>query len=470
MSKDIQDSTRKSKKISRKPRLKLPKHLEHINKMAAGIDVGSKSHFVAVPEGCDNITVREFLSFTSDLHALADWLEQCGIETIVMESTGVYWIPLYELLESRGFEVLLVDARHVKNVSGRKTDVLDCQWLQQLHTYGLLSGAFRPDEQICALRAYLRQRAMLIEKTAAHIQHMQKALSQMNIQLHNVIGDITGQTGLKIIRAIIKGERDTKVLASYRDRRCKNPIEIIEKSLKGSYRDEHIFALQQAIELYDYYHNKIQECDDRIEKELSQFETKKEVTEEELSKLSMKKRASNKHAPQFNLKAHLIRLSGVDLTAIPGIDTYTGLKIISEIGLNMNRWKTGKQFASWLGICPGNKVSGGKQLSSKSKRTTNRVAAALRIAASTLYRSQSALGAFLRRLKSRLGSPKAISATAHKLALIVFNMLKNGQEYFEIGQNYYEQQYRKRLVRNLNARAKELGFVLVEAPIQQALR
>lgn len=306
---------------------------------------------------------------------------------------------------------------------------------------------------------------MLIEKTAFHIQHMQKAISQMNIQLHNVIGDTTGKTGLKIIRAIIQGERDAKVLANYRDYRCKNPLEIIEKSLKGSYRDEHIFSLQQAVDLYDYYHNKIQECDDRIEKELSKFETKKEITEEELSKLPRKRRSGNKHAPRFNLQAHLIRLSGVNLTAIPGIDTYTGLKIISEIGLNMNRWKTGKQFASWLGICPGNQVSGGKQLSGKSKRTSNRVAAALRIAASTLYKSHSALGAFLRRLKSRLGSPKAITATAHKLALIVFNMLKYGQEYFETGQNYYEQQYRKRLVKSLNTRARELGFLLIEAPI-----
>ena len=393
MHKDTQNKRYKSKKKvpQGKTAIKLPKHLEHINKMAAGIDVGSASHFVAVPEGCDEIGVMEFKSFTADLHALANWLEKCGIETIAMESTGVYWIPLYELLESRGFEVKLVDARHVKNVSGRKTDVLDCQWLQQLHTYGLLSGAFRPDYEICVLRSYLRQRNMLIENTASHIQHIQKAL-----------------------------------------------------------------------DLYDYYHSKIQECDDKIEKELLKFQSQKEVAEEELFKPTRTRRASDKNAPLFNLKAHLIRMTGVDLTAVPGIEAHSGLKIISEIGLDMSRWKTGKQFASWLGLCPGNKVSGGKRLSGKSKRTANRAASVFRMSASSLHRSDSALGAFLRRLKSRLGSPKAITATAHKLAIIIFNMLKNGIEYIETGQNYYEQQYRERLVKSLNIRAKALGFELIE--------
>jgi transposase len=236
MSKDTSKKTNQSKKKNMIYKSKLPKHLQHINKMAAGIDIGSKSHFVAVPEGCTNVCVREFQSFTSDLHELANWLESCGVTTVAMESTGVYWIPLFELLETRGFEVLLVDARHVKNVSGRKTDVLDCQWLQQLHTYGLLNGAFRPTEQVCALRAYLRQRNMLIQKMSSHIQHMQKALSQMNIQLHNVISDITGETGMKIIRAIVGGERDTMKLASYRDYRCKSPLDVIQKSLTGHYR------------------------------------------------------------------------------------------------------------------------------------------------------------------------------------------------------------------------------------------
>lgn len=270
MSKDTKQKPQKSKKRAYKNQL--PPHLEHINKMAAGIDIGSGSHFVAVPEGCDEMSVREFRSFTTDLHALADWLEHCRIESVAMESTGVYWIPVYELLESRGFDVKLVDARHVKNVSGRKTDVLDCQWLQQLHTYGLLKGAFRPVEQVCVLRTYLRQRSMLIKQASSHIQHMQKALSQMNVQLHNVLSDITGDTGMRIIRAIVSGERAPMILASYRDKRCKNSLETISKSLTGNYREEHIFSLTQALELYDTYKEKIAICDQKIEMQLSSFE------------------------------------------------------------------------------------------------------------------------------------------------------------------------------------------------------
>jgi transposase len=447
---------------SKKKEVKLPKHLEHINRMAAGIDIGSKSHFVAIPEGCDDVCVREFKSFTTDLFELANWLEKCEIKTIAMESTGVYWIPLYELLESRGFEVRLVDARHVKNVSGRKTDVLDCQWLQQLHTYGLLNGAFRPTEQICVLRSYLRQRSMLVQQAATHIQHMQKSLSQMNLQLHNVISDITGMTGMRIIRAIVNGERDSKLLANYRDRRCKNSLEIIEKSLTGNYRDEHIFTLKQALELYDIYQSKIEICDDEIEKQLLKFESQKELTKEESEK-NYAKNKKTKNSPSFNLHEHLIRITGIDLTAVPGIDAHNGLKIISEIGLDFSRWKTSKQFASWLGLCPENKVSGGKQLSSKTKRAKNRAASILRMAASSLYRNDSALGAFFRRLKSRVGTPKAITATAHKLAIIIFNMLKNGIEYIETGQDYYEERYRDRLISSLHTRAKALGFSLIEA-------
>ncbi|MBN9228014.1 MULTISPECIES: IS110 family transposase [Legionella] len=443
----------------------LPKHLQHINTMAAGIDIGSKAHFVAVPESCADVYVREFQSFTTDLYELADWLEACGIVTVAMESTGVYWIPLFELLESRGFEVLLVDARHVKNVSGRKTDVLDCQWLQQLHTYGLLSGAFRPSEQICALRAYMRQRNVLIKQMSLHVQHMQKALSQMNIQLHNVISDITGETGMMIIRAIVSGERDPKVLTRHRNYRCKSPLAIIEKSLTGNYRDEHIFALSQALELFDIYQNKITACDEQIEKKLSLFEdaktdeNEKNTDETKPNKKTVKK---SKNAPSFDLSSHLIRMVGVDLTTIPGLEAYSVLKIISEIGLDLNRWKSSKQFASWLGLCPGNKVSGGKILNGKSKRTGNYAASALRMAASTLHHSDSALGAFFRRLKARIGAPKAITATAHKLAIIMFNMIRKQLEFVETGADYYEKQYRDRLIKNLSNRAKMLGFELME--------
>ena len=461
MSKDTKQKQHKSKKRIKKN--DLPPHLEHINKMAAGIDIGSKSHFVAIPDGRDEVSVREFPSFTTDLIALSNWLKACGIETVAMESTGVYWIPLYELLESHGFDVKLVDARHVKNVSGRKTDVLDCQWLQQLHTYGLLNGAFRPNEQVCALRAYMRQRSMLIKQASTHIQHMQKALSQMNIQLHNVISDITGETGMKIIRAIVAGERDPMVLANYRDRRCKNSLEIIAKSLTGNYREEHVFALTQAVELYDTYKAKLAICDNKIEMQLSTFEDCPEDRQANSGNITRKKsRAHCKNKLAFDASSHLIRMTGVDLTAIPGIEASTALKIISEIGLDLNRWKGPKQFASWLGLCPGNKVSGGKRLGGKSKRTSNTAASALRIAASTLHSSESALGAFFRRLKSRLGAPKATTAAAHKIATIIFEMLKNHVEYNEVGQDYYEKQYRDRLVKNLSFRAKMLGFELTE--------
>jgi transposase len=466
----MSNDTKKLRSQSKKKYCNLPKHLEHINQMAAGIDIGSKSHFVAVPEGCTDVCVREFESFTTNLQELANWLCSCGVETVAMESTGVYWIPLYELLESRGFEVKLVDARHVKNVSGRKTDVLDCQWLQQLHTYGLLNGAFRPNEQVCALRAYLRQRGMLVQESASHIQHMQKALSQMNLQLHNVITDITGDTGMKIIRAIINGEHDAKILAAYRDSRCKNSLEIIEKSLTGNYRDEHIFSLTQAVELHDIYMEKVMACDRKIEQQLSVFENRSAIIEskpleQKESEVKKKKKSSCKNRPSFDVQSSLIRIVGVDLTDVPGIEASNALKIISEIGLDLSRWENSKQFASWLGLCPGNKVSGGKRLSGKSKRTANYAASALRMAASTLHRSDSALGAFLRRLKSRLGAPKAITATAHKLAVIIFNMIKNVVPYKEVGQDYYEKQYRDRMVRNLSFRAKTLGFDLVEATV-----
>lgn len=458
MNKDTKFRQQKSKKNIKK--IQLPPHLEHINKMAAGIDIGSNSHFVAVPTSCDSENVREFPSFTSDLYELADWLEHCGIETVAMESTGVFWIPLYEILESRGFEVKLVDAKHVKNVSGRKTDVLDCQWLQQLHTYGLLNGAFRPNEQVCALRAYSRQRGMLIKQASTHIQHMQKALDQMNLKLHNVLSDITGETGMKIIRAIVKGERDPILLASYRDRRCKNSLEIIAKSLTGNYREEHLFSLSQALELYDTYNKKILDCDKKIEMQLSQFENSVETSKVQTTR--KKSRANCKNALSFDLNSHLIRMTGVDLTGIPGIQASTALKIISEVGLDLTHWKTSKHFVSWLGLCPGNKVSGGKRLGGKSKRTSNNAASALRMAASTLHSSQTALGAFFRRLKSRLGAPKATTAAAHKIAIIMYEMLKKHVEYNEVGQDYYEIQYRDRMLKNLQLRAKSLGFELKE--------
>jgi len=436
--------------------------LERLNWDAAGIDIGATSHFVAVPAGRDEQTVREFPAFTADLQRLADWLTQCGIRTVAMESTGVYWIPLFELLESRGFEVLLVNAHHVKNVPGRKSDVLDCQWLQELHTFGLLRGAFRPEESMCVLRAYLRQRANLVRYAGMHIQHMQKALNQMNLHLHHVVSDITGVTGMKVIRAILAGERDPQVLAQHRDRRCRHSCEMIAKALHGSWREEHLFALRQAVELFDTYQQQIARCDEEIARVLVRLDP---ATEEDTPP-PVRKHKGDRNTPRIDdLRGQLFRLVGVDLTRIDGLNPHSVLKILAEIGTDMSRWPSVKQFCSWLGLSPGNKISGGKRIGkSKTTPSANRAAAALRIAAQALSNSQSALGGYLRRQKARLGAPKAITATAHKLATILYSMIANKTEYDPPEVNYYDVQYRKRVLANLRRRADQLGFDLIERP------
>lgn len=426
----------------------------------AGIDIGSKSHFVAVPADRDVSPVREFSVFTSGLIEMVEWLKRCAIKTIIMESTGVFWIPAFELLESNGFDVKLVNSRHIKNVSAHKTDVLDCQWLQQLGTFGLLKSAFRPADMILPLRAYLRHRDMLIKIASTHVQHMQKALTQMNLHLHNVVSDITGVTGMAILRKIAAGETNPKILASLRDIRCHNPEEVIEASLVGNYRKEHLFSLKQALDLYDFYTKKIAECDELIKLEAEKFETKFDKKEVEKAKKARKRKLA-KHEYNFDLTGELRRITGVDLTKIPSIGASTALSIVSEIGLDMTRWKSAKHFASWLGLCPGNKVSGGKRLSGKSKPCKNRVAISLRVAANTLYRSQCAFGAYLRRMKGRLGSPKAVTALAHKLAKLIYMMLRYGTEYVEKGVAFYEEMYRARREISLRKKAKEMGYELV---------
>ena len=438
-------------------RERLPAQLSQANLDAAGIDVGASSHFVAVPADRSAQPVQEFSAFTADLYRLAGWLAECEVETVVMESTGVYWIPLFGVLEERGFEVMLVDPRRIKNVPGRKTDVLDCQWLQQLHTYGLLSGAFRPDGDIRRLRSYLRQRAMLVEYASHHIQHMQKALTQMNVKLQHVISNITGQTGMAIIEAIVSGERDPWQLAQLRDHRIRADEETIAKSLQGHWLEEHIFELTQALELYRVYHAKIDECDREIEARLEGFE---DVTDGG-SPAGNGRRRSQGNAPSFDIRTHLYRMTGVDLTRIDGIDGFTALKVISEIGTDMTKWATAKRFASWLGLSPDNRITGGKVMSSRTKPSANRAAAALRLAAHGLHRSDSALGAFLRRKKAHLGAPKAITATAHKLARLIYSMLRYGQDYVDAGAEYYESQYQQRALRAAKQRASQLGYQLV---------
>ena len=449
---------RKKAKSRRFKQTVLPAELQHINLNAAGIDVGSERHMVAVPEGRDEISVREFGTFTADLEALATWLKKCGVTTVAMESTGVYWIPLFELLERRGFEVKLVDARHVKNVSGRKSDILDCQWIQKLHTYGLLASAFRPPDEICVLRSYLRQREMLRQTAAMHIQHMQKALQQMNVLLHNIVSDITGVTGMKIIKVILAGERDPRVLARNRDGRCKHSSATIAKSLVGNYREEHLFALCQAVDLYEIYQAKIADCDEAI---IKQMESQPDVSDDGPPSPDKPIQARDRVRSGVDVRELLYKKSGVDLFAIPGLAADTLLTLASEVGFDMTPWKTEKHFASWLGLCPGTKRSGGKVLDAKTKRNPNRAAQAFRVAASSLYRSLTALGAFYRRIKARSGGQQAVTATAHKIARIYYAMLTKGTRYVELGHRAYEQRYKQRRIDHLNRQAKSLGFQLV---------
>jgi transposase len=431
--------------------------LDQINPHAAGIDIGGEEVWVAVPGERAEENVRSFTTFTADLYGLADWLKACRIDTVAMESTGVYWIPLYEILEARGFRVYLVNARHLKNVSGRKTDVLDCQWIQQLHTYGLLSPSFRPPEQIVALRSLVRHREMLVQYRSAHVQHMQKALTQMNLRLTNVLTDITGVTGMQIIRAILAGERNPQVLAEYRRPGCKKTVIEIAKSLEGHYKREHLFALKQAVELYDFYDRQVRECDVELEAMYQEFDPPEDPG---TPPPASRPKKSGKNRSSFDLATALYRLTGVDLTQIDGIDELTVQKVLSETGTDMSRWPTVKHFASWLRLCPNNKITGGKVIQTGVQPTQNRASTALRVAASSLKHSNSALGAYYRRMRARHGAPAAITATAHKLARIIYFMLKERKSYHDFGADYYEKQHRERVVRNLNRQAARLGFRL----------
>ncbi len=434
----------KKQTILKRKQKRISKHLEQVNLYAAGIDIGSTSHYVAVPAELDDDPVREFPCFTADLNRMADWLVQMGIQTVAMESTGVYWIPAFEILEERGLEVFLVNAHHVSNVPGRKSDVQDCQWLQQLHTYGLLRGCFRTPEENIALRSYMRQRENLIQGASDHIRRMQKALRQMNLLLDNVVTDITGKTGMGIIRAILDGVREPGELAKLRDARCKQDEQTIASSLEGHYREEHLFSLKQEVEFYDFHQQQILDCDATIETQLRKLDSKGDPDD-----LASVKKRKNKNGLAFDVRRELYRMSGVDLTRIDGMDENSVLKVLSETGTDMSAWPTEKHFASWLTLSPCNKITGGKVFSSKTRPSANRAAAAFRMAAFALFNSKSALGAYLRRMRTRLGAPKAVTATAHKLARIFYNMLKNGTEYVDQGQDYYEEQYRERVMKNL---------------------
>jgi transposase len=443
----------------KRSKAKIDRKMPMVHPNAAAVDVGATMHMAGVRADRTPEPVRSFGTFATDLHRLVDWFTENGVETVVMESTSVYWIPIFELLDARGFTVFLVNARDAKHVPGRKTDVSDAQWLQRLHSYGLLRASFRPKGQIAELRAYVRQRERLLEYAASHIQHMQKALTELNLQLHHVVADITGATGLRIIRAILAGEHDPKMLARLRDYRCHASAETIEKALTGSYRSEHLFALEQALALYDAYHEKVSACDARIEAVLKELSIGRGRRSD--SALSPRRpRTDHVNGLAFDVRAALFALLGKDLTQIDGLGPYLSLKLVAECGDDLSAWASAKHFTSWLGLAPNNKISGGKMLSSRTRRCGSRAAALLRLVAVTVGRTDTALGAFYRRLSARIGKAKAVTATARKIAVLFYNAVRHGTEYVDPGASYYETRYRTRVIDNLHRRAKSFGFVL----------
>jgi transposase len=433
---------------------------------ACGIDVGAREMYVAVPADRDANPIRVFDTFTQDLTELADWLVRCGVTTVAMESTGVYWIALYEILEQHGIKTCLVSARHMKNVPGRRTDWHECQWLQYLHSVGLLRAAFRPDDEVCAVRALMRHRHELVVMASQHVQHMQKALTQMNVQIHHVIDDLTGVTGTAIVDAILAGERNPITLSALRDPRIKADIETIRKSLLGNWRKEHLFTLKQSRQIYCTYKSQIEECDREIEALLGQFEPRvdpddKPLPPDQKRKQSKESKNNPKNAASsFDFRKEGYKLFGVDLTQVPGLRSMV-LPLFTELGRDMSRWASAAQFTSWLSLCPDNDISGGRVLWKGTRKIKNRAAQLFRLAAHSLYRSDSPLGNFLRRMKSKLGPAAATTATARKIAIIFYTMVKNQEEYNETLAAKLDAQRQANLEKKLQRQAKRLGFQLV---------
>ena len=431
-----------------------------INPRAAGMDIGSRFHVVAAPSALSDQPIQTFQAFTADLKRMADWLVGVGIKSVVMESTGVYWVPVFEVLENAGLDVIVANARETRSVPGRKSDINDAQWLQRLHACGLLRASFRPGRDIAALRAYLRHRERLLDYASAHIQHMQKALTFMNRQLHHVVQDITGATGMKIIRAIVAGERDSHVLAKFRDIRCKSSEETICSALVGNYQAEHVFALTQSLALYDFYQARVDECDAQIEQALAVLKADKPEPEQPIPKV--RHRTKQPNSVNFDVRTALYQLIGVDLTQIHGIGPFLALRLIAECGTDLSKWRSSKHFTSWLTLSPGCKISGGKILSAHSRKSKNRLTAHLRLAAVTVGKTNTALGAFYRRLSARIGKAKAVTATARKIAVLFYNAMRFGMHYSDPGADQYEQKYRERVIKQLHRRAAEFGFELHE--------
>jgi transposase len=436
--------------------------LERIQPDAAGIDCGAEHHYVAVPPDRDAQPVHAFRTFTADLNRLADWLTQCRIKTVAMESTGVYWIPVFELLAARGLEVVLVNARHWRHVRGRKSDVSDCEWLRELHSVGLLSASFRPSAELVVLRTYLRQRASLVEEASSHIQRRQKSLTQMNLMWHLVLSDITGATGLKIVRSILAGERDPARLAAHRDHRGHASLQEIIAALTGHYRVDHLFTLRQHCEAYEFNRQQITECDSAIQQLINTLAAQQPPPTTELP-TARHVAKPKKHEPAFDIRTPLHRLTGgADLSQIDGIGPHAALQLVAEIGTDMSRWPSAAHFTSGLSLAPNNKISGGRLLSSKTQPSANRAAAVRRRGAMSLMRTATARGAFCRRLAARTGKPTAITATARKLALLVYRVLRGDISYADPGAEAYTQLHRTRLLKSLCKRAHQLGHALVD--------
>lgn len=442
---------KKSKKIA------LDEKWEKINPSAAGIDIGSREIFVCVPADRDQESVRRFGTKTPDLEQMAQWLQDCRIQTVAMEATGIYWIATFQLLERKGLKVVLVNPRQIKNVTGKKSDVMDCQWIQKLHTFGLLGGSFRPADPYCVARTYMRLRDDLISGSSAQIQRMQKALHQMNVQLAHVLSDITGTSGLAIIEAIIAGQRDPIVLAELASRRVKSSQDEIAKALIGDWREEHLYCLAQAHQMYLRYQLDIRQCDAKLADELGKLADKVDPQSKPMpAKIDRKKSINEK------LRLGLYCKFGVDITAIEGIGPTAALTLLTEVGADLSAFPSEKHFCSWLGLCPDNRVSGGKVLSSRTRRVVNRMADVLRMAATTLKSSQTALGAFYRRMVARLGPAEGITAVAHKLARLLYSLIKYGHDYVRTGMAEYEKKNTDRKMKALRRMAQSMGVQLLE--------
>jgi transposase len=428
---------------------------------AAGIDIGAEEIYVAVPPDRDEDSVRRFSSFTCDLHALADWLTQCRIRTVAMESTGVYWIPLFQILEARGLEVYLVNAYYLKSVPGRKSDVSDCQWIQYLHSVGLLKASFRPPSDICAVRSLWRHRGSLLQMASEHILHMQKSLSQMNLQIHHVLSDITGTSGQAILDAILAGQRDPVQLAQLCNSRVKSPREKVAKALEGDYRPEHLFTLKQSLDGYRYYQKLIAELDREIESRVQILPSATDCSQPIPNRTKHSAFHRQGNDPGFDLRGELYRIAGVDLTDIPGVSSVTAQVVLTEIGPDVRRFRHASAFASWLGLCPEKRVSGGKVLSCKTRKVKNRAAIALRLGANSLCRAKGYLGEFFRRMRSKLGTAQAITATANKIARVLYHVLLTKKPYRETVFHKCDEHVRRRAEMRLRKQAAILGFQIV---------